>query len=55
MPLDSPLEGVNTRYGISLPESLDGIVPLTPSGRTMGFGSGVLPSHLSFRYSAAPT
>ena len=54
MPFDMPLAGLMTRYGISRPESREGIVPLMPSGRTTGLGSGVLPSHRSFRYSAAP-
>jgi hypothetical protein len=55
MPLDSPLAGLNTLYGISLPASLEGMVPLTPSGSTIGLGSGVFPSHLNLRYSGAPT
>jgi hypothetical protein len=55
IPLLTPPAGLNTRYGISRPASRDGIAPLMPSGSTTGFGSGVLPSHLNLRYSAAPT
>src|SRR5690242_15087157 len=55
MPLLTPLAGLNTRYGISRPASRDGMLPLIPSGSTTGFGSGVLPSQRSLRYSSAPT
>jgi hypothetical protein len=55
IPLLFPLAGLNTRVGISLPGSREGSVPFTPSGSTTGFGNGVFPSHLIFRYSAAPT
>ena len=51
----TPLSGVMTRHGISLPCSLDGIEIFRPRSSTMGCGKTVSPFARIALYFAAPT